>query len=141
MFEYSNDLPGKDLRMKLKSTVVRKHRVGTEDNLKDSVICFQKHSRYELSSNNARCFISEIQIKIQLNKYASNFWCLLLHIRTTTGKRGYLEIQFRSIDAKSLSFSSIWSSLIIQDGPILPAKKEFYVTIYNFGVCFSFLLL
>jgi len=33
LFEYSNDLPGKDLRMKLKSTVVRKHRVGTEDNL------------------------------------------------------------------------------------------------------------
>lgn len=59
LFEYSNDLPGEDLRMKLKSTVVRKHKVGTEDNLKDSVVCFQKHSRYELSSNNARCFISD----------------------------------------------------------------------------------
>lgn len=66
---YSNYLPGKDLRLKLKSTVVRKCRAGTGDNFKDSVICFQKDSCYELSSNNARCFIREIRIKIHLNKY------------------------------------------------------------------------
>ena len=68
LFEYSNDLKGKVLRLKLSSTVVRKCRAVTGDNFKDSVICFQKDSCYELSSNNARRFFSEIQIKIQLNK-------------------------------------------------------------------------
>ena len=82
------------------------------------------------------CFISEIRIKIHLNKYPLMFITSYYNDKRQA-KGGYLEIQFRSIDRcnKPLFFSPIWSSLIIQDGPIrFEIEKEFCVTIYNFDM-------
>lgn len=135
LFEYSNDLKGKELQLKLSSTVVRKYRACAGDNFKDPVIYFQKDSCYELSSNNARYFISEIRIKIHLNKYPS--WCLLLHIISINDRqkglfRDPIKINWCN---KPLSFSSFWSSLIIQDGPIRSEiEREFCVTIFSFDM-------